>query len=262
MIAFATLQIMLATGFFTFVPLTVGFEQVVTRTCASYDHDTAIIVVECDASLETIYRDVEDDQGSDSALTANDDDWILDADILVEGNATLTVDTNSSWLKIMDAHGIIIDDGRLNINNSRITSWSDEGSAIDQNSEGTNERAFIQIRYSDGVLITHSEFGYLGYNDPGKRGFDVFGEPSRNIQIINSEFHHMWMAFYSREASDIVVNGSEYHHNVKYALDPHTGTNHMMITNNHLHHNPIGVICSFDCSDILIEGNEVHDNSK
>jgi parallel beta-helix repeat protein len=36
----------------------------------------------------------------------------------------------------------------------------------------------------------------------------------------------------------------------------------MMITNNHLHHNPIGVICSLDCSDILIEGNEVHDNSK
>lgn len=253
---------MLATGVFTFGPLTIGLtEQVDTQTCASYDHTTASIVIECDSSLETIYKDIADDQEGDSALTADDDDWILDADILVGEGATLTLDTKGSWLKIMDAHGIIIDAGRLNINSSRVTSWS-EGGVIDQNSEGTNERAFIQIRDSDEVLITHSEFGYLGYNDPGKRGFDVFGEPSRNIQIINSEFHHMWMAFYSREASNIVVNGSEYHHNVKYALDPHTRTNHMNITNNHLHHNPIGVICSFDCSDILIEGNEVHSNSK
>lgn len=263
MTAFAILYLMLATGFFTFGSLTLGFtEQVGTQTCASYDHDAANIVVECDSSLETIHKDIADDQEGDSALTADDDDWILDANVLVGEGATLTLDTKGSWLRIMNAHGIIIDGGRLNINNSRVTSWSEEGDVINQNSEGTNERAFIQIRDSDGVLITHSEFGYLGYNDPGKRGFDVFGEPSSNIQIINSEFHHMWMAFYSREASDIVVNGSEYHHNVKYALDPHTGTNHMLITNNHLHHNPIGVICSFDCSDIVIEENVVHDNSK
>jgi parallel beta-helix repeat protein len=35
----------------------------------------------------------------------------------------------------------------------------------------------------------------------------------------------------------------------------------MIITNNHLHHNPIGVICSDRCSNILIEGNLVEHNT-
>ena len=35
----------------------------------------------------------------------------------------------------------------------------------------------------------------------------------------------------------------------------------MIITNNHLHHNPIGVICSDRCSNILIEGNVVEHNT-
>ncbi len=238
-------------------------QQSDTQTCASYDSETNTILVECDANLNTIYTNIAYDRGENSALTTNGTEWILNADMLVGNGASLTIDTVGSWLKIVDSHGIIIDGGKLNVNNSRITSWSSEsGEEIRQNPDGSNERAFVRIKQSDGVLITGSDLGYLGYNEPGKRGFDVFGEPSHNITIVNSKFHHMWMAFYSREASDIIVNSSEFYENVKYALDPHTGTNHMVITNNHLHHNPIGVICSLDCSDILIEGNEVHDNGK
>jgi parallel beta-helix repeat protein len=44
-------------------------------------------------------------------------------------------------------------------------------------------------------------------------------------------------------------------------LDPHSGTHDMLITNNYLHNNPIGVICSDRCSNILIEGNEIVDNT-
>src|ERR671919_388706 len=71
----------------------------------------------------------------------------------------------------------------------------------------------------------------------------------------------MWFAFYSRGAYNIVVDGNEYHHNIKYALDPHSGTHDMNITNNYLHHNPIGAICSDRCSNILIEGNRVEHNT-
>jgi parallel beta-helix repeat protein len=35
----------------------------------------------------------------------------------------------------------------------------------------------------------------------------------------------------------------------------------MSITNNYLHHNPIGVVCSDQCSNILIEGNRVEGNT-
>jgi parallel beta-helix repeat protein len=71
----------------------------------------------------------------------------------------------------------------------------------------------------------------------------------------------MWFAFYSREAYNITVDGNEYYNNIKYALDPHTITHDMVITNNWLHDNPIGAICSDRCYDILIEGNLVEDTT-
>lgn len=223
--------------------------------CASYNDGT--IEIECDATLE----DVDEGISDNDVLQGGGDEWTLDANILVEDGATLTMDEAGVWLKITDDNGIIVD-GELEIDGMTITSWDeDDDDVIEQDSDGSVERAFIQIRDSERVLITDSEFGYLGQVEPSMRGFDVFGETSSNIEIRDSEFHHMWMAFYSNGASNIVIDGNEYHHNVKYALDPHTGTFDMQITNNHLHHNPIGVICSWDCYNILIEGNEVHDNT-
>jgi poly(beta-D-mannuronate) C5 epimerase len=78
---------------------------------------------------------------------------------------------------------------------------------------------------------------------------------------VGSKFHDMWMAFYSKEAYTIKVDCNEYYDNIKYALDPHTGTHDMNVTNNQLYNNTNGVICSDDCYNILVEGNTVHDNS-
>src|SRR5215218_1583625 len=82
------------------------------------------------------------------------------------------------------------------------------------------------------------------------------------MEIRGSKFHNMWFAFYSRGAYNITVDGNEYYNNIKYALDPHSGTHDMSITNNWLHHNPIGVICSLDCYNILIEGNRAEHNMR
>ena len=121
----------------------------------------------------------------------------------------------------------------------------------------------MQFAASEGAEIVNSEFGYLGYVEPGRRGFDLLGGggPSHDMVIRGSKFHDMWMAFYSNGAYNITVDGNEYYNNIKYALDPHTGTHDMNITNNWLHHNPIGAICSDDCHNILIEGNLVEHNA-
>jgi parallel beta-helix repeat protein len=120
----------------------------------------------------------------------------------------------------------------------------------------------VQFAASEGSQIINSEFGYLGDIEPGRRGFDLFGEgPSHDMVIRGSKFHDMWFAFYSREAYNITVDGNEYYNNIKYALDPHTITHDMVITNNWLHDNPIGAICSDRCYDILIEGNLVEDTT-
>jgi parallel beta-helix repeat protein len=127
---------------------------------------------------------------------------------------------------------------------------------------GTIRRGYVQFAASEGSQIINSEFGYLGDIEPGRRGFDLFGEgPSHDMVIRGSKFHDMWFAFYSREAYNITVDGNEYYNNIKYALDPHTITHDMVITNNWLHDNPIGAICSDRCYDILIEGNLVEDTT-
>ena len=145
-----------------------------------------------------------------------------------------------------------------------ITSWdiSDED-VIEQDNNGTIRRGYVQFAASEGSQIINSEFGYLGYVEPGRRGFDLLGggEPSHDMEIRGSIFHDMWMAFYSNGAYNITVDGNEYYNNIKYSLDPHTGTHDMNITNNWIHDNPIGLICSDRCWDILIEGNLIEDTT-
>ena len=70
------------------------------------------------------------------------------------------------------------------------------------------------------------------------------------------------MGFYSAGAYNIIIDGSEVYNNIKYALDPHTGTHNMTVSNNKVYNNQgIAVICSYQCYDIVFEENEVHDNA-
>ena len=94
---------------------------------------------------------------------------------------------------------------------------------------------------SEGGFIEDSQLANLGYQEFRRRVFDLFGDgPSHDLEIRYSKFHHMWFAFYSTGAYNITIDGNEYHHNLNYAVDPHSGTHDMNITNNWIHHNPIG----------------------
>ncbi len=195
-----------------------------------------------------------------------DSEYLLNANLEVADGVTFEMTSNGDnlqYLKIAGANGMIVY-GKILINGVKITSWdiSDED-VIQQNVNGTIRRGYMQFAASEGAQIINSEFGYLGDVEPGRRGFDLLGGggPSHDMKIRGSKFHDMWMAFYSRGAYNIVVDGNEYYNNIKYALDPHTVTYNMNITNNWLHHNPIGVICSDRCYNILIEGNLVEHNA-
>jgi parallel beta-helix repeat protein len=173
-------------------------------------------------------------------------------------------DGGLQYLKIAGTNGIIVK-GKIQINGVKITSWDvSANNVVDQNINGSVRRAYIQFGASEGAEILNSEFAYLGYNELGRRGFDLFGGdgPSHDLEIRGNEFHHMWRAFYSTSAYNITIDGNEYHHNINYGVDPHSGTHDMNVTNNWIHHNPIGVICSVDCYNILIEGNKIEDSTK
>jgi hypothetical protein len=147
-------------------------------------------------------------------------------------------DDNLQYLKIANENGIIVY-GKILIDGIKITSWNaSSNDVIPQDINGTIRRGYIQFAASEGSQIINSEFGYLGDVEPGRRGFDLLGdgdgEPSHDMVIRGNKFHDMWFAFYSREAYNIIVDGNEYYNNIKYALDPHTVTHDMVISNNWL----------------------------
>jgi parallel beta-helix repeat protein len=231
--------------------------------CIDYEASENTITIECNASFLDVVQTIND---PDILENVGDSEYILNANLEVADDVSFAMTSNQDglqYLKIIGANGIIVY-GKILINGVKITSWdiSDED-VIQQNINGTIGRGYVQFAASEGAEIINSEFGYLGYVETGRRGFDLLGggAPSHDMVIRGSKFHDMWIAFYSRGAYNITVDGNEYYNNIKYALDPHTGTHDMNITNNWLHYNPIGAICSDRCHNILIEGNLVEHNA-
>jgi poly(beta-D-mannuronate) C5 epimerase len=233
--------------------------------CIDYDGSNNTITVNCNASFLDVVQTMND---SDILENSGNGEYLLNSSLEVADGITLAMTSNGDnlqYLKIAGENGIIVY-GKILIDGVKITSWNiSDGEVIQQNINGTIRRGYIQFAASEGSQIINSEFGYLGDVEMGRRGFDLFAigqGPSHDMLIRGSKFHDMWMAFFSEGAYNITVDGNEYYNNIKYALDPHTGTYNMTIRNNWLHHNPTGAICSFNCYNILIEGNLVEHNTE
>src|ERR671923_2848686 len=235
-----------------------------STACVGYQSGVNTITVTCDASFRDVVQAINDPAILEQE-EGQEGQYILNANLEVADGVNFEMTSSGDglqYLKIAGANGIIVH-GRILINGVIITSWdvSDE-EVISQDMNGTIRRGYVQFAASEGSQIINSEFGFLGDVEPGRRGFDLFGEgPSHNMVIRGSKFHNMWMAFYSNGAYNITVDGNEYYNNIKYSLDPHTTTHNMSIKNNWIHDNPIGPICSDRCWDILIEGNVIQDTA-
>ncbi|HEX6281129.1 MAG TPA: right-handed parallel beta-helix repeat-containing protein [Nitrososphaera sp.] len=235
-----------------------------STACIGYQAGVNTITITCDASFLDVVQAINDPEILEQEDEA-DGQYILKANLDVADGLTFAMTSNQDglqYLKIAGENGIIVH-GKILIDGVTITSWDvSEEDVIQQDMNGTIRRGYVQFAASEGAQILNSEFGYLGDVEPGRRGFDLFGEgPSHDMVIRGSIFHDMWMAFYSNSAYNITVDGNEYYDNIQYALDPHTITHDMNITNNWLHDNPIGVICSDRCYNILIEGNLIEDTT-
>ena len=234
-----------------------------STACVGYQSGVNTITITCDASFLDVVQAINDPEILEQEEQGGQ--YILKANLEVADGVNFEMTSNGDglqYLKVAGENGIIVH-GRILINGVIITSWDvSNEEVIPQDMNGTIRRGYVQFAASEGSQIINSEFGYLGDVEPGRRGFDLFGEgPSHDMVIRGSKFHDMWFAFYSNGAYNITVDGNEYYNNIKYALDPHTITHDMVITNNWLHDNPIGAICSDRCYDILFEGNLVEDTT-
>lgn len=231
-------------------------------SCVSYDSTTNTISITCDANFTDVRRKIV---GSSVLIPQWSGSYILNAKIVVNDGATFSMSSSElKWLKISGQNSITVY-GKIMFNGIRITSWSpSSNSVIQENTDGTIPRAWILLYGSEGGHIRNSEISHLGYETPttGRGGLEL-QRSSHDFEISNNEFHNMWFAFYSNNAYNVIIDNNDYHHNLLYALDPHTGTHGMQITNNQVHDNKgFGIICSLNCYDITIDGNDVYNNGR
>src|SRR5215204_828862 len=232
--------------------------------CIGYESSDNTITINCNSSFLDVVQTIND---SEIIENLGNGEYLLSANLEVADGITFQMTSNQDgllYLKIAGENGIIVY-GTILINGVKITSWDvSNEDVIQQNINGTIPRGYVQFAASEGAQIINSEFGYLGFVEPGRRGFDLLGGggPSHDMLVRSSKFHDMWMAFYSNGAYNITVDGNEYYNNIIYSLDPHTTTHDMSITNNWIHDNPIGPICSDRCYNILIEGNLIQDTTR
>ena len=161
--------------------------------CIDYEASENTITIDCNASFLDVVQTIND---PDILENVGDSGYILNANLEVADDVSFAMTSNQDglqYLKIIGANGIIVY-GKILIDGVKITSWdiSDED-VIQQNINGTIGRGYMQFAASEGAEIINSEFGYLGYVEPGRRGFDLLGggAPSHDMVIRGSKFHDM-----------------------------------------------------------------------
>jgi|SRR5215510_561044 len=242
-----------------------------TTGCIQYDAGSRTIVITCD----TTWTDIVDSSaitqapnGGNNVITSEGNgSYVLDGGLFVENNASLALSSEEQqlkWLKIVGEHAIDIEEGVLMVDGIKISSWNTTShTEVEENANATIPRAWILIDDSTGGHIKNSELSHLGYEseENGRGGVQL--DDVNDFEISNSTFHDNYFAFYSNDVSNITIDGNEYYDNLLYALDPHTGSQDMQITNNKVYDNAgFGIICSLDCTDVTIDGNTVYRNHR
>jgi mannuronan 5-epimerase len=234
--------------------------------CVNYNNYTNIITVTCNANLSSIYHAV-----NDKTVLEKDPHgvWILNAIIKVNPLAKLTINrTDTSWLKITNKilqenqSNFISISGSAKIDGVKITSWDPSSNdIIRENVNASIPRPSILIDRSTGsVNVSNSEIAFLGFNSYPYNGI-VYARGGNGSSIINNTFHDMWDGFYSDAASFITIKNNKYYNNLRYGIDPHTGSHDLFIIGNLSYNNSrIGIICSESCYNIVFDNNIVHNN--
>jgi poly(beta-D-mannuronate) C5 epimerase len=248
------------------LPSMLIFAQGSPARCINYNIFTNTITVTCNTNLSKIYQVV-----NDKSVLEKDPHgvWILNAIIKVNPLAKLTINrTDTSWLKITNKilqesqPNFISISGNAKIEGVKITSWDPfSNNVIRQNVNGSIPRPYILITKGAGsVNVLNSEIAFLGYNSFPSNGFS-YSSGGNGSSIINNTFHDMWQGFYSDDIGFITIKNNKYYNNLRYGIDPHTGSHDLSIIGNTVYNNSnIGIICSENCYNILFDNNIVHNN--
>ncbi len=228
----------------------------------SYDASTGTIIVRNGSlTLGMLGRAVN---RSDALLELAPGEWLLSANLRLEKGASLRIAAPEvRWLKLRsDANGFVwikALGGQLEFSDTCVTSWDSTRNRYDDNY--ADGRSFVLARDGARMDIYRSELSYLGYEANESYGV-AWRLAGTSGAVINSHFGYDFYGLYAYEASNVVIQGSEVHHSVRYGIDPHTRSNNWLIENNVSYDNgKQGIILAEDCAGSVIRNNIVYGNA-
>jgi parallel beta-helix repeat protein len=190
-------------------------------------------------------------------------EWLLGADLVVLAGASLEIAAPTvGWLKLASDSGRTASlkalGGNLNINGSCITTWDVAQDRAD--TEYADGRGYLLARDGGQMTIDRAELRFLGNAEVESYGLS-WRTDGTSGKITNSVVSHNYFGLYSYEVSGLVVTDNEFHDNVLYGVDPHTGSRDLVIERNIAYNNgKHGIILAEDVTDSVIRDNVVYAN--
>ena len=191
-------------------------------------------------------------------------EWLLGADLVVLGGATLQITAPEvRWLKLSSAPGRFVSvkatGGRVDVTGTCVTSWDPAQGRVD--TEHVDGRSFLLARDGARMTVDRAELRHLGYGEVESYGLS-WRTAGTGGGITGSLVSHLYYGLYSYQVSGLAVVDNEFHDNVLYGIDPHTGSRELRIERNVVHDNgKHGIILAEDCTDSVIRDNVVYRNA-
>ncbi|MCA9308399.1 glycosyltransferase, partial [candidate division WWE3 bacterium] len=222
----------------------------------------------------TRIKKVLDDNGLNNLLEKKGKEWTLNKSMSVDRGVTLILSGDEiSWLKLKSQEDSFVwlrtFNGRILIQNTKITSWDTNKQAFDENLE--DGRAFVHAKYDSRMDIYNSELAYLGSSVPtsfgGYYGVSWKVPEGGHIkylvtgEVLNSNFHNNYFGVYTYGANGMTFKNNIFSDNIEYGFDPHDYINNFVVANNLAYNNGNhGMIFSVGCFNNLIENNQSYFN--
>jgi parallel beta-helix repeat protein len=191
-------------------------------------------------------------------------EWLLGADLAVlPGTSLQLAAPTTRWLKLLSTAGRFASvkafGGNVDVSGVCITSWDPAKGTVD--TEPADGRGFLLARDGSQLTIDHAEIRYLGHGEVESYGLS-WRTQGTGGKITDSLVSHNYFGLYSYEVGGLVVAGNEFHDNILYGIDPHTGSHNLTIERNVVHDNgKHGIILAEDCVDNVIRDNVVYRNN-
>jgi parallel beta-helix repeat protein len=185
-------------------------------------------------------------------LSKQGDAWLLQANIVVEATAQLSIAPADGVTKLhlesrfgKFVYILARQGGHLNFDGMIVTSWDTTTQQVDQE-QATDERAYILAQDGARMDIRNSEFAYLGSQPGGNRASGVAwlkrlspADPATGPTgvVENSKFHHNYQGLYVSEGYNLKITNNEIHSNLFHGAFLRDGTQGSEINANTVHSN-------------------------